>query len=201
MTFSLNTAKLTAKSLSDAENSNNSDPEDVRWTIMHKVGSLSLKPIVVCIMKMALQHFFFLSNQETPSSKTTVIAVDTICRYYVDTLFGKKVFLGILQNSQESTYARVSLIIKLQAQACNFIKKETLAQVFSCEFCEISKNTFSNTTTLVADSEKPQKTLKIFIYKIYNQLYIRTNLKTQLYTKLYASYIPSASYIQKIRNL
>ena len=25
---------------------------------------------------------------------------------------------------------------------CNFIKKETLAQVFSCEFCEISKNTF-----------------------------------------------------------
>ena len=27
-------------------------------------------------------------------------------------------------------------------QACNFIKKETLAQVFSSEFCEISKNTF-----------------------------------------------------------
>ena len=25
--------------------------------------------------------------------------------------------------------------------ACNFIKKEILAQVFSCEFCEISKNT------------------------------------------------------------
>ena len=25
---------------------------------------------------------------------------------------------------------------------CNFIKKETLAQVFSCEFCKISKNTF-----------------------------------------------------------
>ena len=29
-----------------------------------------------------------------------------------------------------------------QPEACNFIKKETLAQVFSCEFCEISKNTF-----------------------------------------------------------
>ena len=27
-------------------------------------------------------------------------------------------------------------------QACNFIKKETQAQVFSCEFCKISKNTF-----------------------------------------------------------
>ena len=26
--------------------------------------------------------------------------------------------------------------------ACNFIQKETLAQMFSCKFCEISKNTF-----------------------------------------------------------
>ena len=29
-----------------------------------------------------------------------------------------------------------------QAEACNFIKKESLALVFSCEFCEISENTF-----------------------------------------------------------
>ena len=28
------------------------------------------------------------------------------------------------------------------SHACNFIKKETLAQVFSCDICEISKNTF-----------------------------------------------------------
>ena len=27
-------------------------------------------------------------------------------------------------------------------EACNFIEKETLTQVFFCEFCEISKNTF-----------------------------------------------------------
>ena len=32
------------------------------------------------------------------------------------------------------------------------IKKETLAQMFSCEFCEISKNTFSYRTALVAAS-------------------------------------------------
>ena len=31
-------------------------------------------------------------------------------------------------------------------KACNFIKKESLAQVFSCEFCRISKNTFFNRT-------------------------------------------------------
>ena len=29
-----------------------------------------------------------------------------------------------------------------RSHACNFINKETLAQVFSCEFCEIFKNTF-----------------------------------------------------------
>ena len=33
-------------------------------------------------------------------------------------------------------------------QACNFIRIETLAQVFSFEFCEISKNTFSYRTPL-----------------------------------------------------
>ena len=31
---------------------------------------------------------------------------------------------------------------KVAGATCNFIKKETLAQVFSCEFCEIFKNTF-----------------------------------------------------------
>ena len=35
-------------------------------------------------------------------------------------------------------------------QACNFIKKETLAQVFSCEFCEISKNTLSTEHLLLS---------------------------------------------------
>ena len=41
---------------------------------------------------------------------------------------------------------------KYLPQACIFIIKETLAQVVSCEFCEISKNTFSYGTTLVATS-------------------------------------------------
>ena len=36
------------------------------------------------------------------------------------------------------------------AQASNFIKKETLAQVFSCEFCEISKNTSYRTPPVAA---------------------------------------------------
>ena len=51
----------------------------------------------------------------------------------------------ISRNSQESKCVRVSFLIKLQ-KVCNFIKKETLTQVFSCKFCEISKNTFFNRT-------------------------------------------------------
>ena len=40
-----------------------------------------------------------------------------------------------------------------EPEAFNFIKKETLAQMFSCEFCEISMNTFSYRPTPVAASE------------------------------------------------
>ena len=76
-------------------------------------------------------------------------------------VFGKKGVLRISQNSQENICARVSFLIKLQVQACNFIKKETLAQVFSCEFCEISKNTFSYRTTPVAVSKSSQNHLKV----------------------------------------
>ena len=32
--------------------------------------------------------------------------------------------------------------MKLQVSVCNFIKKETLEQLLSCEFRKISKNTF-----------------------------------------------------------
>ena len=61
-------------------------------------------------------------------------------------------FLEILQNSQEKTCAWVPFLIKLQVEACNFNKEETLAQVFSCEFCKVFKNTFSNRTLAIAAS-------------------------------------------------
>ena len=44
----------------------------------------------------------------------------------------KIVFLEISQNSQQSTYAEVSFLINVFS----------LAQVFSCGFCEISKSNF-----------------------------------------------------------
>ena len=60
--------------------------------------------------------------------------------------------MEISQNPEENTCARVSFSIKLQAEAATLLKKEALAQVFSCEFCEISKNTFSYRTPPVAAS-------------------------------------------------
>ena len=49
----------------------------------------------------------------------------------------KNVFLEILQNSQENISARLSFLILLQTKI-----KVNLAQVVSCECCNIYKNAF-----------------------------------------------------------
>ena len=68
---------------------------------------------------------------------------------------------GVLRNFIKFTgkymCERVSFLIKLQPSVCNFIKRETLAQVFFCEFCKISKNAFSYITPPVAASEVYEK--------------------------------------------
>ena len=83
----------------------------------------------------------------------------------------KKVFLEILQNSQENTCARVS-----------FFKKESLAQVFSCEFCEISKNTFFYRTPLVAASGLSLNRIEIqilFVRKLFIESQLLKHTKIQ----------------------
>ena len=54
----------------------------------------------------------------------------------------KKVLVEISQKTLENTCAKVSFLIKLQAGLLLY-EKEILAQVFSYEFCQFSKNTFS----------------------------------------------------------
>ena len=52
---------------------------------------------------------------------------------------------GVLRNFAKITGKQLCQSLcfnKVADQACNFIKIETLAQVFSCEFGEISRNTF-----------------------------------------------------------
>ena len=49
------------------------------------------------------------------------------------------------------------------------LKKETLAQVFSCEFCKISKNTFLHRKLLVAASGDQRKPIKFQqIYRLFS---------------------------------
>ena len=57
---------------------------------------------------------------------------------------GCSVKKGVLRNFAKFTGKHLcqGLFFNKVAGVWNFIKKEALAQVFSCEFCEISKNTF-----------------------------------------------------------
>ena len=56
----------------------------------------------------------------------------------------KKVFLEISHISKHLCQRLFfNKVAGLKPQACSFIKKGSLTQVFSCKFCEISKNTFS----------------------------------------------------------
>ena len=48
-------------------------------------------------------------------------------------------------------------------EAFNIIKKKTLAHMFSCEFCEISKNTFFTEHHWTTASEKIIKILLAFV--------------------------------------
>ena len=67
-------------------------------------------------------------------------------------MFCKK---GVLKNFAKFTGKHPSQSLffnKLAGQACNYIKKETLALVFCCEFCEISKNAFPYRTPPVTAS-------------------------------------------------
>ena len=90
----------------------------------------------------------------------------------------KKVFLEFSQNSQENTYA------------CNFIKKEALTQVFSCEFREISKNIcftehLWETATICHQNiqrclTKIHKDLHKILRNIYCDLFIRTTQNSNL---------------------
>ena len=61
-----------------------------------------------------------------------------------NTYFAEHLWATASDFSSFSKSSRPEVFLKgvLRPEACNFIKQETLAQVFSCEFCEISKNTF-----------------------------------------------------------
>ena len=71
---------------------------------------------------------------------------------------------GVLRNFTKFTDLYQSLFFNkvlkkslffYRRKACNFIKREALAKVFSCEFCKISKNTSFTEHSLVTASGVP----------------------------------------------
>ena len=81
------------------------------------------------ISSWLIKHLINIINKNSRSSRPEV--------------FCKK---GILKNFTQFTGKHLCqslFLIQLQAEACNVIKIETLAQVFSCGFYEIFKNTYS----------------------------------------------------------
>ena len=83
----------------------------------------------------------------------------------------KKVFSEILQTSQKNTCAIVSLSIKWQSSDYNFIKKETLTQVFSCELCVIFKNILCTEHLRMTAS-----VVSMEFYKIFRITFSRKNI-------------------------
>ena len=78
-------------------------------------------------------------------------------------MFYKKVFLNISQVSEENTCAKASFLIKLP-EVCNFIKKETLAQVFFCQFYKTFKNTFFTEQLRVTASDIRMQLVVVYNY-------------------------------------
>ena len=81
----------------------------------------------VWLSDAALDDFFFFRSSRP----------EMLCKKGVIRNFAK--FTG-KQPSQRLFFNKVT---GLRPKACNFIKKESLAQVFSCGIFEISKTTFS----------------------------------------------------------
>ena len=100
----------------------------------------------------------------------------------------RKVFLNILQSSQETP----------EPEACNFIKHEALVQVFSCRFCDMFKKTFFTeyfrTTASLSYSLKryfpenfPSFAEQLSEAIIRDQVYSNTRVPTQVNTSQHES--------------
>ena len=101
----------------------------------------------------SIEISFFLFNKKWFFFRETKLMKFQVIRSSRPAVFFKK---GVLRNFAEITgkHLRQSLfLMKLQSWACKFIKKETLAQVFSCEFAKFLRTPFFYRTPLVAASE------------------------------------------------
>ena len=120
---------------------------------------------VICTTKHRFTYFINtavlnVGLSQMFSKYSSITNLNTINYLYLSFTFRSsrpEVFFekGVLRNFAKFTGKNLcqSLFFnKVADAACNFIQTETLAQVFSCEFCEISKNASFYRTPLVAAS-------------------------------------------------
>ena len=108
--------------------------------------------VLSCSSRISLEQGYFKAWRERATCLLLLVRqnlfdmfVIKTCRMNENKIVQKlqpEVFLKTSQNSQENTCTRVFFFKSSSTQACNFIKKETLARGFSGEFCEFFKNTF-----------------------------------------------------------
>ena len=151
-----------------------------RFSVFYHFVGLSLKKLILsCTM---------LKNEQTMDIFSTIL------RSSRPNLFCEKGVLRTFANFTGKHLRQTVFFNKVAGNACNFIQKETLAQVFSCEVCEISKNTFFYRTTLVVASAY-FKNLKFIngilsrYYKIEKNKITHLKLSTKMYRK-------TSSYVQ-----
>ena len=90
---------------------------------------------------VTLQRTYLARNCKKKRCATSTLVNGVNFRSSRPEMFCKE---SVLRNFAKLTCARVSFLIKLQTPPV----PETSTQVFSCEFCEISKNTFFYRTSL-----------------------------------------------------
>ena len=78
----------------------------------------------------------------------------------------------VLMNFTKLTGKYLSLFFNKVAETCNFIKKETLTQVFPREFCKISKNTFFYRRPVVVASACTRKKCWKLVPTFFHQFFI-----------------------------
>ena len=107
--------------------------------LVHKRG-ISYKIISFSFQKQSGGHFclfqfwlIFQGNHNNFVSRSCEVAL--LDRSGPREVFYEKVFSAKTKTKKRNRETPVP-------EVCNFIKKETLAQLFSCESCEISKNNF-----------------------------------------------------------
>ena len=95
-----------------------------------------------------MKSFCQIFNNMYPVTKKLLLLKEKLSQTLKSNHQWCSIIKGVLRNLAKfagNTCNRVCFfnnVAGLRPMACTFIKKETLTQVFSCEFCKIFKNTF-----------------------------------------------------------